>query len=90
LCISIGFRYISVKIEKVSLLFSEPEGTGQAGEGDGCGPDRCAALRMFVMKQCIFLENFGRNLEKVLAIFTRIGYAKNKETASFKSPQSFS
>ena len=46
--------------------------------------------QMFVMKQCIFLENFGRNLEKVLAIFTRIGYAKNKETASFKSPQSFS
>ena len=36
------------------------------------------------------LENFERNLEKVLAIFTRIGYAKNKETASFKSSQSFS
>ena len=41
-------EYVAVK--KVSLLFSEPEGTGQAGEGDGCGPERCAALRMFVMK----------------------------------------
>ena len=38
----------------------------------------------------IFWRTLGGILKKVLAIFTRIGYAKNKETASFKSPQSFS
>ena len=50
----------------------------------------CGAADVSDETMHIFLENFGRNLEKVLAIFTRIGYAKSKETASFKSPQSFS